>query len=68
MGECRHLIAHWTAAAEREQLLDGIDYARSIGDLTGLLGAPGTRGVRVSVDDPHGCARNVDLCFADTTL
>lgn len=36
MGECRHIIAHWTTAAEREQLLDGIDYARHIGNLTAL--------------------------------
>lgn len=36
MGECRHIIAHWTTAAEREQLLDGVDYARHIGDLTAL--------------------------------
>ncbi|MDI2130586.1 hypothetical protein [Yinghuangia seranimata] len=39
MGECRHLVAHWTTAVTRAQILDGIDYARRVRDLAGLSSA-----------------------------
>ncbi|UGQ10534.1 hypothetical protein LO772_27365 [Yinghuangia sp. ASG 101] len=36
MGECRHVIAHWTTEAERQEIVDAIDYARRIGDVAAL--------------------------------
>ncbi|MGI5292867.1 hypothetical protein ACQEVF_57485 [Nonomuraea polychroma] len=36
-SECHHIFRHWTTPEERQEIVGALDYARSIGDESGIL-------------------------------